>query len=202
MHFPDTDPRWKYSDSLRCSTRAISLSPRLTNLNVDSTVILERPKLKDYRAAIREKLAQTLNLQVDQVSVKFKTAKNWDRWARAAPPKRRPWSLWLPPPVNCDVDAHAGFAGRCGANPALRARMECSPERPLISKMARGFIIPAMFANARTAPRDHTRSARPKRPRYRTPGRAQYSTDCATISSFTLIRAPACGFTATARMFT
>ena len=41
---------------------------------MDSTVILERPKLKDYRAAIREKLAQTLSLQVDQVSVKFKTA--------------------------------------------------------------------------------------------------------------------------------
>jgi 2-C-methyl-D-erythritol 2,4-cyclodiphosphate synthase len=35
---------------------------------------LERPKLKDFRAAIREKLAQTLRLTVEQVSVKFKTA--------------------------------------------------------------------------------------------------------------------------------
>jgi 2-C-methyl-D-erythritol 2,4-cyclodiphosphate synthase len=43
-------------------------------VNVDSTVILERPKLKDYREMIREKLAGTLNLAVDQVSVKFKTA--------------------------------------------------------------------------------------------------------------------------------
>ena len=43
-------------------------------MNVDSTVILERPKLKDYRTAIREKLAQTLDLEVEQVSVKFKTA--------------------------------------------------------------------------------------------------------------------------------
>ena len=42
--------------------------------NVDSTVILERPKLKDHRAAIREKLAETLGLDADQVSVKFKTA--------------------------------------------------------------------------------------------------------------------------------
>jgi 2-C-methyl-D-erythritol 2,4-cyclodiphosphate synthase len=42
--------------------------------NVDSTVMLERPKLKDHRAAIREKLAETLGLAVDQVSVKFKTA--------------------------------------------------------------------------------------------------------------------------------
>jgi len=42
--------------------------------NVDSTVILERPKLKDHRAAIRGKLAETLGLPVGQVSVKFKTA--------------------------------------------------------------------------------------------------------------------------------
>jgi 2-C-methyl-D-erythritol 2,4-cyclodiphosphate synthase len=37
-------------------------------------VILERPKLKDHRGAIREKLAATLGLDADQVSVKFKTA--------------------------------------------------------------------------------------------------------------------------------
>jgi 2-C-methyl-D-erythritol 2,4-cyclodiphosphate synthase len=43
-------------------------------VNVDSTVILERPKLKDYREAIREKLARTLLLGLDQISVKFKTA--------------------------------------------------------------------------------------------------------------------------------
>jgi len=42
--------------------------------NVDSTVILERPKLKDHRAAIRGKLAETLRLDADRVSVKFKTA--------------------------------------------------------------------------------------------------------------------------------
>jgi 2-C-methyl-D-erythritol 2,4-cyclodiphosphate synthase len=43
-------------------------------VNVDSTVILERPKLKDFRVAIREKLASTLDLDLDRVSVKFKTA--------------------------------------------------------------------------------------------------------------------------------
>ena len=42
--------------------------------NVDSTVILERPKLKDYRDAIRQKLADALGLELDRVSVKFKTA--------------------------------------------------------------------------------------------------------------------------------
>jgi 2-C-methyl-D-erythritol 2,4-cyclodiphosphate synthase len=37
-------------------------------------VILERPKLKEYRQAIREKLAATLGLGPECVSVKFKTA--------------------------------------------------------------------------------------------------------------------------------
>ena len=42
--------------------------------HVDSTVILERPKLKDYRGPIREKLAGVMGLAVDSISVKFKTA--------------------------------------------------------------------------------------------------------------------------------
>ena len=37
-------------------------------------MILERPKLKEYRLPIRQKLAETLGLDLDQVSVKFKTA--------------------------------------------------------------------------------------------------------------------------------
>ena len=37
-------------------------------------MILERPKLKDHRTAIRESLARTLELDLDRVSVKFKTA--------------------------------------------------------------------------------------------------------------------------------
>jgi 2-C-methyl-D-erythritol 2,4-cyclodiphosphate synthase len=76
MHFPDTDPRWKDRDSLMFLRHARDLASTkgYQLANVDSTVILERPKLKDYRAAIREKLAETLGLSVDQVSVKFKTA--------------------------------------------------------------------------------------------------------------------------------
>jgi 2-C-methyl-D-erythritol 2,4-cyclodiphosphate synthase len=76
MHFPDTDPRWKDGDSLMFLRRACELvaAQGYQIANVDSTVILERPKLKDHRAAIRGKLAETLGLQVDRVSVKFKTA--------------------------------------------------------------------------------------------------------------------------------
>jgi len=76
MHFPDTDPRWKGADSLQFLSHARDLvaNAGYTIANVDSTVILERPKLKDFRAAIREKLAETLGLETSHVSVKFKTA--------------------------------------------------------------------------------------------------------------------------------
>lgn len=76
MHFPDTDPRWKGCDSLVFLKHALGLAEEkgFRLVNVDSTVILERPKLKDFRLPIREKLAETLGLDLDHVSVKFKTA--------------------------------------------------------------------------------------------------------------------------------
>jgi len=76
MHFPDTDPRWKGADSMVFLRHARDLATQhgYRIANIDSTVILERPKLKDYRQAIRSRLAVTLGLTVDQVSLKFKTA--------------------------------------------------------------------------------------------------------------------------------
>ena len=76
MHFPDTDPRWKDAGSLLFLAHARDLARRsgFSIVNVDSTVILERPKLMDYREAIREKLALTLEIELGRVSVKFKTA--------------------------------------------------------------------------------------------------------------------------------
>ena len=76
MHFPDTDERWKGADSLMFLRHVCGLAAAAGYhiVNVDSTVILEKPKLKDYRLAIRESLAKAMELNVDQVSVKFKTA--------------------------------------------------------------------------------------------------------------------------------
>ena len=76
MHFPDSAPEWKGANSLQFLKHAILLAGeqgyRLTN--VDSTIILERPKLKDFRARIRESLASAVELPAAYVSVKFKTA--------------------------------------------------------------------------------------------------------------------------------
>lgn len=76
MHFPDSDPRWKGCDSvvfLR-HARDLAAAQGYRLVNIDATVILERPKLKEYRQAMRENIAATLQLEVDRVSVKFKTA--------------------------------------------------------------------------------------------------------------------------------
>ncbi|MGB9458210.1 MAG: 2-C-methyl-D-erythritol 2,4-cyclodiphosphate synthase [Bryobacteraceae bacterium] len=76
MHFPDSDPRWKGADSLVFLRHARQMADDagFRIIHVDSTVILERPKLKDYRDAIRKRLASVLGLELDRVSVKFKTA--------------------------------------------------------------------------------------------------------------------------------
>ena len=76
MHFPDTDPRWKGAGSLQFLAHARDLvrAGGYRIVNVDSSVILERPKLKDYRDAIRSQLAATLEIDRSRISVKFKTA--------------------------------------------------------------------------------------------------------------------------------
>ena len=76
MHFPDSDPKWKGVDSARFLEHALGLvrEKGFELVNVDTTVILERPKLKDYRLPMRERVAAILGLELDRVSVKFKTA--------------------------------------------------------------------------------------------------------------------------------
>jgi 2-C-methyl-D-erythritol 2,4-cyclodiphosphate synthase len=75
-HFPNSDPRWKDAPSRKFLEHAAGLvrEKGFAILNVDSTVILEAPKLKDHRAAIRASLADIVGLSPDRVSVKFKTA--------------------------------------------------------------------------------------------------------------------------------
>lgn len=76
MLFPDTDPQWKGADSAVFLVEAVRRvrEAGFTISNVDTSVILEKPKLKDFRLTIRETLAKTIGIDVDRVSVKFKTA--------------------------------------------------------------------------------------------------------------------------------
>jgi 2-C-methyl-D-erythritol 2,4-cyclodiphosphate synthase len=76
MHFPDSDPRWSGCDSLEFLRSACELAGRrgYRVVNVDATVILERPQLGGFREAMRARLAETLGIGRDAISVKFKTA--------------------------------------------------------------------------------------------------------------------------------
>ncbi len=76
MHFPDSDPKWRGADSLEFLRHAAGLARAegYRIQHVDSTIILERPKLKDYRETIRHRLADTLGITYGQTSVKFKTS--------------------------------------------------------------------------------------------------------------------------------
>ncbi len=64
MLFPDTDPQWKGADSAVFLTEAVKRvrAAGFTIVNIDSTVILEKPKLKDFRLTIRETLARTIGI--------------------------------------------------------------------------------------------------------------------------------------------
>lgn len=74
-HFPPTDPRWKDADSAVFLRHALSLVQARGGrvLNVDVTLICERPKVKPHREAMRARVAELLGLPLDRVSVKATT---------------------------------------------------------------------------------------------------------------------------------
>jgi 2-C-methyl-D-erythritol 2,4-cyclodiphosphate synthase len=76
MHFPDFAQEWKEADSLLFVRHAqrLALDAGYRVISVDCTVILETPKLRDFRLQIRQSLANALGVPLDCISVKFKTA--------------------------------------------------------------------------------------------------------------------------------
>jgi 2-C-methyl-D-erythritol 2,4-cyclodiphosphate synthase len=75
-HFSDNDPKYKNADSrlLLKQIKEEELDTKFSIENLDCTVILQKPKLRPYIDTIRTNLSLILNLQLDQVSVKAKTA--------------------------------------------------------------------------------------------------------------------------------
>ncbi len=74
-HFPPSDPQWKGASSDRflkhAADHAAARGGRI--VNVDVTLVCERPKIKPHRLAMRERLAEILALPLDAVSVKATT---------------------------------------------------------------------------------------------------------------------------------
>ena len=76
VHFPPTDARWKNADSLGMLSHVVDLlSQRGYRIgNVDATIVAEQPVLQPYLAGMREQLASTMAVAIDDVSVKATTA--------------------------------------------------------------------------------------------------------------------------------
>ena len=77
-HFPDTDPQYKGISSLKLLSHVGTLLAQhgYRIINIDSTVVAQRPKLAPHIEQMRRNIAATLGLDVDQVSVKATTTEH------------------------------------------------------------------------------------------------------------------------------
>jgi 2-C-methyl-D-erythritol 2,4-cyclodiphosphate synthase len=80
-HFPDTDDKYKGVSSVKLLSRVMeTLGHRV--INIDCTVLAQRPKLSPYIDRIRETLAGYLQTDIGNVSVKAKTEEGADAVGR------------------------------------------------------------------------------------------------------------------------
>jgi 2-C-methyl-D-erythritol 4-phosphate cytidylyltransferase/2-C-methyl-D-erythritol 2,4-cyclodiphosphate synthase len=83
-HFPDSAPQWKDASSLALLERAAALVAEqgFAVVNVDATVVLERPKIADYIDAMRAAVAGVLGIDPARVGIKGKTNEGLDAVGR------------------------------------------------------------------------------------------------------------------------
>jgi len=79
-HFPNSDPSFKNIDSKKLLAHVVDLlwgqSQRI--INIDTTIVLEAPKLRNYINVMRETLAPILKIDISNISIKAKTAEKCD----------------------------------------------------------------------------------------------------------------------------
>ena len=75
QHFPDTDERYKGADSIKLLKEVSRLVEKkgYKIVNVDSTILCQRPKLKAYIPDMRRRLSEAMNTDMENVSVKATT---------------------------------------------------------------------------------------------------------------------------------
>ena len=77
-HFPDTSAEFKGIDSLILLRRVVALLAEKGYQigNIDSTIAMQRPKLRPYIDLMRERIAAAAGVSVEQVSVKATTTEH------------------------------------------------------------------------------------------------------------------------------
>jgi 2-C-methyl-D-erythritol 2,4-cyclodiphosphate synthase len=75
VHFPDSHSAYEGADSIELLRDVLDTmtAQSLRVVHVDTTILMERPKIGPYRVAIRERLAEALGLHVASVNVKAST---------------------------------------------------------------------------------------------------------------------------------
>lgn len=75
QHFPDTDMKYENIDSTILLTRVKELIAErgYKIINLDSIIVLQKPKVKPYIEAMRKKVAEVLEIDMEQVSIKATT---------------------------------------------------------------------------------------------------------------------------------
>jgi 2-C-methyl-D-erythritol 4-phosphate cytidylyltransferase/2-C-methyl-D-erythritol 2,4-cyclodiphosphate synthase len=83
-HFPDTDARWRGASSLDLLRQAVEMvaAQGYEVGNLDITVILEKPKIKDEIDAMRARVAEAAGIDASRVSIKGKTNEGMDAIGR------------------------------------------------------------------------------------------------------------------------
>ncbi|OGU55930.1 MAG: 2-C-methyl-D-erythritol 2,4-cyclodiphosphate synthase [Ignavibacteria bacterium RBG_13_36_8] len=75
-HFPDTNPKWKDADSkifLKEINKLVHENGYVIN-NIDSTIVLQRPKIAPFIEKMRTNFSNILGLGIDQISIKATTS--------------------------------------------------------------------------------------------------------------------------------
>jgi 2-C-methyl-D-erythritol 2,4-cyclodiphosphate synthase len=75
-HFPDTDEQFRGADSLALLAEAARRvrAAGWKIVNIDCTIVAEKPKMAPHVPAMRLRLGQAMTVQPDQVNIKAKTA--------------------------------------------------------------------------------------------------------------------------------
>jgi 2-C-methyl-D-erythritol 2,4-cyclodiphosphate synthase len=84
QHFPDKDPQWKGADSMTLLALVVARVTRAgwRIVNTDATIMAEAPKMAPHVLAMRTRLAEVMEINISQVSVKAKTNEGMDAVGR------------------------------------------------------------------------------------------------------------------------
>ena len=83
--FPDSDSKYKNVNSMKLLDNVLK-SRQLSNwslINLDATIITQKPKLSKYTQLIQQNLAQSFNSETEQISIKAKTTEGMGFCGRA-----------------------------------------------------------------------------------------------------------------------